>query len=241
MAKPASPRDPKRRVEKRAILRDHFLFGKLSQRQIDHLAACIVTKFVAKGGTIFTKGDPGSCLFAVDEGVVKISVPSVEGHSPVFTLVAKGEILGEIALLDGRPRTGDASAITDCQLFLIERRDLLPLLREAPEIALKLTEILCDRLRRTTEQAENLMFLDLAARLAKALLRLATGAHNGAERKVTLTQQDLGDLIGMPRESTNRKLRKWEDNRWVRLERRAIVITSVEALSSIADGAVGAP
>lgn len=217
--------------DKRAILRGYGLFRKLDPRHLDQLASCIVTKCVRKGVTIFAKGDPGSCLFAIEEGVVKISVPSVGGHSSVITLLGNGDIFGEIALLDGRPRTADAIAITDCQLFLIERRDFLPLLRAEPDLSLKLTEILCDRLRRTTEQAENLMFLDLSARLAKTLLRLASGK----ESKVSITQQDLGDLIGMSRESTNRQLRKWEESRWVRLERRGIVITSVEALSSVAE------
>lgn len=220
--------------DKRGVLRDHTLFSKLDPRHLDRLTSCIVTKFVRKGVTIFAKGDPGSCLFAIGEGVVKISIPSVGGHSPVINLLGKGDIFGEIALLDGRPRTADAIALTECHLLLIERRDLLPLLREDPDISFKLTEILCDRLRRTTEQAENLMFLDLSVRLAKTLLRLASGKVS----RVSITQQDLGDLIGMSRESTNRQLRKWEGNRWVRLERRGIVITSVEALSSIAEGDV---
>jgi CRP-like cAMP-binding protein len=195
----------------------------------------MVTKSVRKGSSIFAKGDAGSCLFAVGRGIVKISIPSVQGHSPVFNLVRAGEIFGEIALLDGRPRTADAIAATDCLLFVIERRDFLPLLREEPDLALKLTEILCDRVRRTTEQAENLMFLDLGARLAKTLLQLASGTAS----RVSITQHDLANLIGMSRESTNRQLRKWEDNRWVRLERRSIIITSVAALSSIAEGDSG--
>jgi CRP/FNR family transcriptional regulator, cyclic AMP receptor protein len=219
-------------VRKRGILRGHVLFSKLDPAHVDRLTPCLVTKSVRKGATIFAKGDPGSCLFAIGDGVVKISIPSVGGHNPVINLLAQGDIFGEIALLDARPRTADAIAMTDCQLFVIERRDLLPLLREEPDIALKLIEILCARLRWTTEQTENLMFLDLSARLAKALLRLASGGTP----KVSITQQDLGDLIGMSRESTNRQLRKWEDNRWVRLERGGIVINSIEAISLIAEG-----
>jgi CRP-like cAMP-binding protein len=84
----------------------------------------------------------------------------------------KGDIFGEIALLDGHPRSADATAVTDCAPDVIERRDFLPLMREEPEIALRLIVILCSRLRRTTEQAEEVMFLDLPSRLAKALMRL---------------------------------------------------------------------
>jgi CRP-like cAMP-binding protein len=85
-------------------------------------------------------------------------------------------------------------------------------------------------LRRTTEQAENLMFLPLSGRLAKTLLRLSDG-----DGKVAVTQKDLGNMISMSRESTNRQLRIWEEQGWVRLERGGIVILSAEALERIAE------
>jgi len=233
-----SPKDiprHQRDADKRSVLQNHYLFGKLSPQHIDRLAACIVGRFVTQGATICAKGDPGSSLFAVCKGAVKITVPSVDGHDAMFNLIGKGDIFGEIALLDGRPRTADAIAITDCELFVIERRDFLPLVREEPEMALKLIEILCARLRQTTEQAENLMFLHLPGRLAKALLRLSDSDPNTHERKVVVTQKDLGNIIGMSRESTNRQLRLWEQRKWVRLGRGGIVILSVKALEAVAE------
>jgi CRP/FNR family transcriptional regulator, cyclic AMP receptor protein len=153
----------------------------------------------------------------------------------VFNVLGKGAIFGEIALLDGNPRTADATAVTDCELFVIERRDFLPLMREEPEIALRLIEILCSRLRRTTEQAEEVMFLDLPSRLAKALMRLVDADTAGMqERKISITQKDLGNIIGMSRESTNKQLRIWEDKKWVRLERNAVVILATDRLAAIA-------
>src|SRR6266702_2327381 len=83
------------------------------------------------------------------------------------SIFGKGEIFGEIALLDGRPRTADATAMSDCELMVIERRDFLDLVRSQPEIALKLMEVLCARLRHTSEQVEDVLFLDLPGRLAK--------------------------------------------------------------------------
>jgi len=224
-----------RDADKRTLLQTHYLFSKLSPKQIDRLAACIVGKSVARGTSICTKGDPGSSLFVVCQGTVKISVPSADGHDAVLNLIGKGDVFGEIALLDGRPRTADVVAITDCELFVIERRDFLPLVKEEPEIALKMIEILCAKLRRTTEQAENLMFLHLPGRLAKALLRLSDGDDRSCERKVAVTQKNLGNIIGMSRESTNRQLRIWEEQGWVRLERGGIVILSAKALERIAE------
>jgi CRP/FNR family transcriptional regulator, cyclic AMP receptor protein len=111
---------------------------------------------------------------------------------------------------------------------VIERRDFLPLMREEPEIALRLIEILCSRLRRTTEQAEEVMFLDLPSRLAKALMRLVDAdIGDMRERKISITQKELGNIIGMSRESTNKQLRIWEDKKWVRTERNAVVILTI--------------
>src|SRR6516164_1142584 len=236
MSPPRKNRPQHRSADKRVILRDHYLFGKLTPQHIDRLSTCIVTKAVKRGTNIFAKGDPGTSLCAIGAGTVRISVPSVEGKDAVFNVLGKGEIFGEIALLDGHPRTADATAVTDCELFVIERRDFLPLMREEPEIALRLIEILCSKLRRTTEQAEEVMFLDLPSRLAKALLRLVDGETAGMqERKVTITQKDLGTIIGMSRESTNKQLRIWADKKLVRLERNAVVILAIDSLADIAE------
>jgi CRP-like cAMP-binding protein len=228
-----------RSADKRAILRDHYLFGKLSSQHLDRLCACIVTKSVKRGTNICAKGDPGTSLFAIGSGTVKISVPSVEGKDAVFDVLGKGSIVGEIALLDGNPRTADVTAVSDCELYVIERRDFLPLMREEPEIALRLIEILCSRLRRTTEQAEEVMFLDLPSRLAKALMRLlgsdTSNSSGGGERRISITQKDLGNIIGMSRESTNKQLRMWEDKKWLRLERNAVVILEIDPIAEIAE------
>jgi CRP/FNR family transcriptional regulator, cyclic AMP receptor protein len=224
-----------RQAEKCGVLRNHYLFSKLDPKQIDRLASCIVERSVARGTIIFAKDDPGSSLLALRKGTVKITVPSADGHDAVFNFMNDGDVFGEIALLDGGPRSADAVAITDCEMFVIERRDLLPLVEEEPQIALKLTEILCARLRQTTAQAESLMFCHLPGRRAKTLLRLSVGDEATNERKVAISQKDLGNFIGMSRETTNRQLRVWEQNGWVRLERGGIVVLSVRALERIAE------
>ncbi len=122
------------------------------------------------------KAIQATSLFAVCTGQVKITAPSADGKDTVFNLLKEGDIFGEIALLDGRPRTADAIAATDCELLVIERRNFVPLVHSHPEIALKLIEVLCDRLRRTSEQVEDVTFLDLPSRLAKVLLRLTESA-----------------------------------------------------------------
>lgn len=222
-------------IDKRAILREHPLFGQLAPEIIDRLASYAHTKTIPAGTTIFLKGDPGTSLFAVCAGTVKISNQSLDGKGAVFNLINAGEIFGEIALLDGQPRTAEALALSACELMVIDRRDFIPLVKSQPEIALRLIEVLCARLRRTSEQVEDVIFLDLPARLAKTLLWLAQRSKASSQgRKVQITQREIGQIIGMSRESTNKQLREWEERKWVRLERGGIVVLAPDRLAEVA-------
>ena len=113
-----------RSFDKRGILLRHPIFGQLGEDGVDRLASYAIPKSVKRGVTIFAKGDPGTSLFAICSGTVKISTPSVAGRDAIFNLVGEGQIFGEIALLDGQPRTADASAVSDCELLAIERQRL---------------------------------------------------------------------------------------------------------------------
>jgi CRP-like cAMP-binding protein len=223
------------RLSKRAILSEHPFFKGLAPELIDQLSSHAITRVVNAGTIIYAKGDPGNSLFAVVAGTVRISVPSLDGKDTVFNLLNEGEIFGEIALLDGRPRSAEVTAVTDCELMMINRRDFVPLMKNNPEIALKLIDILCARLRRTSEQVEDVMFLDLPARLAKILLRLAENAPASPQgRKIAMTQREVGQIIGMSRESTNKQLRLWEQRNWVRLERGSIVVVALDEITDVA-------
>jgi CRP/FNR family cyclic AMP-dependent transcriptional regulator len=231
----ASQRAPQRGVtDKGAILRAHPLFGKLGAAIIERLTSYAHMKSVAAGTTIFKKGDPGDCVFAVCSGTVKVSNSSFDGRDAVFNLINPGGILGEIALLDGRERSADAQAVTNCELMVINRRDFIPMVSSEPGLALKLIEVLCERIRHTSEQVEDILFLDLPARLAKTLLWLAANSKLAEGRKVSITQREIGQIIGMTRESTNKQLRTWEDQNWIKLERGKIVIVNPERLASVA-------
>ena len=219
-------------IDKAALLSKHPLFRELGRDVHERIAAYATTKHVARGETIFMKGDAGASLFAVCSGTVEVLVPSAEGKNAVMNLINAGEIFGEIALLDGQPRTADALAFTDCTLMVLERRDFLPLLREQPDIAVKLLEILCARVRRTTEQVEEMMFLDLEGRLAKALLRLEKSSQ--APYRISITQRALSEIVGVSREETNKQLQLWSKDNIVRLERGGIVVLRAAALTRIA-------
>jgi CRP/FNR family cyclic AMP-dependent transcriptional regulator len=203
--------------DKLALLRNHSLFRERPSPVIERLGSYMKRRSVARGSTIFAKGDPGDALMGVLAGAVKISVPSADGRDVVLNIINEGGIFGEIALLDGHPRTADATAMSDCQLMIIERRDFLQFLRSQPDVTLKFIEILC-------------------ARLAKTLLRLTTeGDAPAAKRKVTITQRELSQMIGMSRESTNKQLRAWAKRKWIELERGGVTVLQPERLAEAAE------
>jgi CRP-like cAMP-binding protein len=218
-----------------SLLRSHPLFRDLPPAVIEHLGSYMKTRRVARGTTIFAKGDPGSGLMGVLAGAVKVSVASADGKDIVLNVFREGDIFGEIALLDGRPRTADATAMSDCELIVIERRDFVPFLSSQPDVMLKFIEILCSRLRRTSEQVQDITFLNLPTRLAKTLLQLTGGVQGSATpSKATITQREISQMIGMSRESTNKQLRAWAKRGWIRLERGGVGVLALDKLAAIA-------
>ena len=228
-------RSPPRVLDKLAPLRNHPLFREFPPAVIEHFGTYMTRRSVRRGSTIFAKGDPGTGLMAVLWGSVKITVPTPDGREAVLNIINPGEIFGEMALLDGRPRSADAVAMDDCELMVIDRRDFIPFLREQPDIALKFIEILCARIRHTSEQVEDVMYLSFPGRLAKTLLQLTGGPEApAAHRNVRITQRELSSIIGMSRESTNKQLRAWETRKWVRLQRGGIAVLNPVALAKLA-------
>jgi CRP/FNR family transcriptional regulator, cyclic AMP receptor protein len=212
--------------DKGAILAGHEFFRDLPPLTVHRLVSHARQVHYRAGRRIFSKGDEGLGLLAVLSGVVKISVVSENGREIVLNLIGANEIFGEIALLDGGARTADATALNDCELLVLDRRDLLPILMEEPIVSIKLLEVVSSRLRRTSEQVEDLSFGDLSVRLAKALLRLADlqGTLGTPRPRIAITQKELGQTVGLSRERTNWYLRAWEKAGAISLEKGGCII-----------------
>ena len=223
-------------TSKLAVLRKHPIFCDLDSEAFDQLCRYAKHAALKRGATICSKGDPGNSLVAVISGTVKISVSSAEGRSAILNLIGPGEIFGEMSVLDGQPRSADATANTNCEIFTIDRREFLPFVRSQPALAMKFIELLCTRLRWTSDQVEQIILQNLPGRLASALIRL-TEKHKLAPggRTIAVTQQEISEMVGMTRESINKQLRIWASRKWVRLEHGAIVVLNAEPLQALVE------
>lgn len=223
----------------RAVLAQCGLFRRLSDNEREALFARARTQRYAANETIFLMGSPGDSMVAVLTGTIRISMPSPDGKEIVLAILGPGELCGEIALLDGKERTADAKAATDCNVVVLERRDVLAFFAQYPDAWSKLIDVLCERLRTADQQMAEFALSPVPVRLAKALLRLATSDGRAVDgraiERVHLTQRELGNVIGATRESVNKYLRAWQRKGCVRIADRRIVITNRAAVEDMTE------
>ncbi len=176
-------------------------------------------------------------MMAVLSGRVRICSYSADGREVVLNVINPGEVFGEIALIDGGERTADAFAMEATDLLILSRRDFLPYLEKNPQLCVQLLEVICRRLRSTSEQLEDLNFLDVRSRLAKRLLFLANRhgevSEQGIRINVRLSQHMLASMIGTSREAVNKQLRAWEGKGLIDVRRGSITILDREGLEKV--------
>jgi CRP-like cAMP-binding protein len=212
-------------------------FGGLEPDALDRLAAGMRSRRFRRGEVIFHVGDPGDALFVIVSGEVKISLPSETGDEAILATLRPGDVFGELALLDGAPRSASASALTAAETVILPRERFRELIATETGVRDALLASIAGELRRLTTHVEELHFLDITGRLAARLARLAqeSGAPlpDGSLRlRTNLTQGDLAAMVGCTRQSVNKLLGQFTDDGLIRLERDAIVVTDLEGLSA---------
>jgi CRP/FNR family transcriptional regulator, cyclic AMP receptor protein len=223
----------------RKLLGDSLLFRQLAPGERSALIARAHIRNFTAGDTIFLMGSLHDSMMAIIHGEVKISMASPDGKEVVLAILRAGEVFGEIAMLDGKPRSADATALTACTLAILNRHDVLAALKRNPAAWLGLVEVLCSRLRQTDEHLVEVALLGLPARLAKALLRVmaeqGARAKNAAAADIRLSQSELANMVGAARENVNKCLHEWQRAGIIRMERRIITVAECAKLEAIAD------
>ncbi|HEU4618503.1 MAG TPA: Crp/Fnr family transcriptional regulator [Gammaproteobacteria bacterium] len=239
-------RGPSERLTAKAVLKRNYLFRGLPDATLDRLAALAGRRAYQKGGVIFSQGDPGDALFGVASGRVRISASGSGGREVFLNIMEPGDTFGEIAVMDGLPRTAGATALDDTTLVVLKRVDFLALLEREPRLGIHLLMLLCQRLRWTSELVEESAFLSGTARLAKRLLILASlhgrpAAAGTGSMELRISQADLAHFLGVSRQVVNQQLGEWAKAGWVELGRSRIVIRRPEELRKIATQAAAVP
>jgi CRP-like cAMP-binding protein len=197
----------------RRVLEQSPLFAQMDENSRRDLIGQAMPRSFGVGETVCRIGDPGGSMMAVLTGTVRISMPTVKGKEVILGDLHPGDLFGEIAMLDGKPRSANATALTKCELLVLERRNVIPFLERHPAVCLQLMELLCARIRRSDERMADLAFFELPTRLAK--------------------QTELAEMVGATRENVNRCLRDWHRRGLVKLQDGWTVIPNTEKLRDL--------
>jgi CRP/FNR family transcriptional regulator, cyclic AMP receptor protein len=214
------------------ILRQTDLLRSVPAEDLAAVAAASRLRTFPRGQVVFTRTDPGDTLVVVISGRVKVVVRSADGGELTLTIIQAGGVLGELSIADSGPRSADAETLEECHLLLIPRETIQDICSRVPSAAQALASSIAVTLRRLTEAAFDLVFLDLPRRLAKVLLSQPRG-KDGIIRP-NASQEELAHQVGGTRQSVNAALRGFERRGWIEVHDRAVTIKQADTLSRFA-------
>lgn len=201
------------------------LFAGVPPGPLYRLAERAVERQFARGEVVFQRGEPGSAMYLVRSGLLKVYDSSPDGTELLLTTVPPGATVGELALADGGERSASVAALQPSRVLVVGREQFLSVLRAESALAEPLLRYLAAHLRRVTDLAADLVFLDLSARVAKLLTRLADESGEPVVPGLvlrSLTQSDLAAMVGASRQSTNKVLRGFVQAGYLELDGRQI-------------------
>ena len=220
-------------------LRRCALFSQVDDRTLAVCVASLRTRHYRRNETIFHQGDPGDSLYLIEEGAVKIVLPSPEGEGEaIIATLGPGDFFGELALLDGAERSATAIAHQATTALVLRRHAFVQLVDTVPELRHELLAGLAAELRRLTNHVEELYFLDLPGRLARLIVRLAREVDPTPTGSVTLdwsfSQSELAGMIGGTRQTVNRLLGDFTAQGLIRIEHNALIVPDLDRLERAA-------
>ncbi|MFP3942608.1 MAG: Crp/Fnr family transcriptional regulator [Alphaproteobacteria bacterium] len=220
----------------RRTLPDDSLLKSLDAADLADLLRYAVRRSFRRGDTLCEQGAPGDSLMIVLSGTVKVCIFCGLGKEILLDRLGPGGVIGEIALFDGEPRAATVVAGEPALVLSLQRRDVMPFLASHADVALRIVQALCRKLRRTNALLEDHASLAMAPKLARGLLRLMAGQPAEADGEIRMSQSDIGNYVGLSRENVNRQLRQWVESGIVELGRGRIRLTDRAMITRIAEG-----
>jgi len=221
----------------KAILERNFLFRDLPDSALDQLSSLASRRTFQKGEVVFSEGDDGDALYGVVSGSIRVSTSNSDGKHIFLNMMEHGDVFGEISVIDGEPRTATAEAAESASLIVIRRPEFQALLNRESIVAVHLLQILCQRLRWTTDIVHEAMLLPVPGRIAKRILHLAAthGRQTEIGLELRMSQSDLANFLGVSRQIVNQNLQDWRAAGWINLGRSKIIVIDSDALEQVSE------
>jgi CRP-like cAMP-binding protein len=217
------------------LLPPHSVFGACDADELKDLLASGKIQTVRPNETILRQGDDGDALVLVVEGVARVSMVTSNGREIILDYAEPGTVLGEIAVLDGEPRTASAIAHWNGKVLRLSRSAFEGFMERHPKMALRMMREMARRLRQADTTIENDRAFATGPRLARFLKRLTESKANGHRLAADLSQSELGNFVGISRENINRQLSVWAGEGVIELSQGKIRILDAAYLSQIAE------
>jgi len=206
-----------------AFWRSFRLFEGLDDSILHQIAEAAQWREWPAGKVLFQRGDTGEYLAALVSGRVRMSVSTAQGRELVLRHAEAGDVMGELALFDGAPRSADATALVATGALVLLRRDFDAIAAREPDLRGVIIDYLCRMLRDTTEQLEGIALYSLDARVARFLLFTLRQIHGNdlpenPVLRLEINQSDIAAVLGASRPKVNRALQSLRDSGVVRRE-----------------------
>jgi CRP/FNR family cyclic AMP-dependent transcriptional regulator len=214
-----------------AALTEIGIFKTLADPDRQRLSSFLRKKSFDPNQTIFTQGETGCGLYLIRKGRVKICADDWQGNELIFTYLSSGDTLGEIAILDGLPRSATAVAITPTDTLYLDRTDFLEFLKTSPEACIDIIISLCKSMRRVSIHLEEISFLDVSGRIARNLISITS--KEKPYSTCAVSQEELANMVGASRVAVNKILNSFVDLGFIQLARKKITILNEHELKRI--------
>ncbi len=205
------------------------VFAGLDHDLRARVAAAAVRRSYRRGQLLFVEGDQGNSLLVLLSGAVSVFRSAPSGERALLSVVRPPDVLGEVSILDGAPRSASAEAIENTTALSLSRPAFLALVHNQPALLDAVLRSLGGLVRRLTDQTADYVFLDLPGRVAKTLVRLASSA-TAAPIVIDLSQTQLAEMVGGSRQSVNQALGGFAARGWLHVEGRRVALDDLNAL-----------
>lgn len=223
--------------DRREFLLRNPLFQKLPEEILAALVAMTYARHLPDRARLHAKGDLPDGLYAVVKGCIRASSSTADGREALLALFDEGCWFGESSLLEDLPRAYNADAQGDCELLVIPRERFNALLDAHPVLYRHFIPFLCQRIRLSTLLLEGHALFSLEERLASRLLLLAQNALQGGTAKprhtLSVSQENLAQMLGTSRQSINKVLREWEIKGWIERHYGGITLCDLDAMKRL--------
>jgi CRP/FNR family transcriptional regulator len=214
-------------------------FSGLGDDDIIKISELLTERKYRKNMIIFVGGEPAEAVYFVKKGKVKISKNTADGKEHIIHIMTDGEVFAEACLFGISPYPANAEAIEDSEIYMIKNEDLEKLLESSPRTAIEIVKVMARRLNLVSSQVENLALRDAFGKTASIIIRLlkedGKPLKDGAVLKTDLSRQDMGNMVGLTRETFTRALTRLKNDKAIDIDKDEIKVISFDRLRNWID------